>query len=255
MFTGVVAGMGFAREHDLHRMLPVGEDPDGPAEIAEEQRCAFVGGEAAGKTDGEDIRREHVVVEADVIGVMPELLLPQPLACKLNKLAPQCGAQRPEILVGDFFRFQGCMPELGVTQFVDPLRTERIRPELRCCRCCPAGRMHAVGDRADRDLADRCSRIEILPHFLAYAAVQHTDAVCCATHLEGEHGHTERLSLISGFDAAVIHQVFDGQADGCRKAPEVALHKPAVEAVMSGGHGSVRGEHAMLAHERLGIRQ
>ena len=51
----VVGGMGFPREDDLHGPFRVQEDPGEPFRIAEQQFGAFIGGEAAGKRDGQHL--------------------------------------------------------------------------------------------------------------------------------------------------------------------------------------------------------
>ena len=58
-WPGSVGGMRLAREDDLHRAVGVVEQPRQPLGIAEEQRRALVGGEAAGEADGQRVGVEQ----------------------------------------------------------------------------------------------------------------------------------------------------------------------------------------------------
>ncbi len=63
----LVGRMSLAGEDDLDRTIGVGEDRLEPRYVVEEQRRPLVGGEAAGKADGEPLGMHHVLDRAQVV--------------------------------------------------------------------------------------------------------------------------------------------------------------------------------------------
>ncbi len=55
LLTRPIGGVGFARQHDLHRAVAVAQDGGQALLVGEEQLGALVGGEATREADGQDI--------------------------------------------------------------------------------------------------------------------------------------------------------------------------------------------------------
>src|SRR5262249_17288305 len=68
LLAAVVARMGLAGEDDLHRAVLVVDDGGQALQVAKEQVAALVGGEAAGKADGQGFGIEHFVGAGDFGG-------------------------------------------------------------------------------------------------------------------------------------------------------------------------------------------
>ena len=126
----VVARMRLAGENELHRPLLVAREAHDVFELLENQRRAFVGGEAARETDGQRVGIEQLI-EGDEIALREALVLEQQAAAgEFDQFAAQLVAQRPEFLVADEIRVGHFLPEL---RRVDPAQSGPIVPK-RCRR-------------------------------------------------------------------------------------------------------------------------
>ena len=110
-------------------------------------------------------------------------------------------------------------------------------------RADPGGRVHAVGDRRDRDLGLVEGRPQAVEHAAADLAVQQGDAVGALGETEAHHGHVEHAAV-----AALVVLGAEAQDSVGRHArhralrAEVLLDQVAREAVDARGNGRVRGE-------------
>ena len=112
-FAVVVARMRLAGENELDGPLLVVDQFHDVFELLENQRRAFVGGEAAGEADGQRVGIQQLV-EADEIALRDALALEQQTAAgEFDQFAAQFVAQRPEFLVGDKVGVGHLFPELG----------------------------------------------------------------------------------------------------------------------------------------------
>ena len=110
----------------------------------------------------------------------------------------------------------------------------------------PALDMHAVGDVADGNFLFHAPRPEVRPHPPRNMAVQIAHGVRAARELESQHGHAERFVVVLRLDAADAHQLVERDAQLVAQRSEMLFDQVLVEAVVSGGHGRVRGEDRML---------
>ena len=67
----------------------LGERPDRPFKIAEEQRRTLVRRKPRRETDGQRVGREDVVEKTDIVGIEPEMLLAKAFSGELDKLPPE----------------------------------------------------------------------------------------------------------------------------------------------------------------------
>ena len=132
----VVARMRLAGENELDGPLLVVREFHDVFELLENQRRAFVGGEAAREADGQRVGIQQMV-EADEIALRDALRLEQqPAAGELDQFAAQLVAQRPEFLVGNKFRVGHLFPEFGGVDRRRPVGAEFFAADrARYCRC------------------------------------------------------------------------------------------------------------------------
>ncbi len=106
--------------------------------------------------------------------------------------------------------------------------------------------MHAVGDVPDGNFFLDPPGPEVGPHPPRDVAVQVAHGVGPPRQLQPQHGHAECLVLVLRLDPAEAHQLFGGDAQFVAQRAEVLLDQVAVEAIVSGGDGRVRGEDRPL---------
>ena len=89
-------------------------------------------------------------------------------------------------------------------------------------------------------------RPEVRPHPPRDVAVEVAHGVGPAGKLQRQDGHAERLVLVLRLDPAQAHQLLEGDAQLVAQRAKVLLDQRAVEAVVSGGDGRVRGEDGAM---------
>ena len=114
-FAFVVARMRLAGENKLDRPLLVVREFHDVFKLLENQRRAFVSGEAAREADGQRVGIQQMV-EADEIALRRALVLKQQTAAReFNQFAAQFVTQRPEFLVGNKCRVGHFFPEFAAS--------------------------------------------------------------------------------------------------------------------------------------------
>src|SRR5665213_3266717 len=112
-FAFVIARVRFAGENKLKGALFVAREFDDVFELLENERRAFVSGEAAREADGQRVEVQETV-EADIIaGGGALVLLEQAASRKFDEFAAQFVAQGPQFLVGNKFRVGHFFPKFG----------------------------------------------------------------------------------------------------------------------------------------------
>ena len=80
-----------------------------------------------------------------------------------------------------------------------------------------------------------------------------TDGVGPARKFQPQHGHAEAFAFVVRLDAAQAHQLLERNAQLIAQWAEVLFDQPAVEAIVPGRHGRMRGEDRVLGHFAQGI--
>ena len=103
LLAGPVGGVGLAGDHDLHRTSRRRQDSGKPLLVAEQQRGALVGGEAAREADGQRFGVEHAAHLAQRIGrlAVPGELPRQASLQEADHLALLLLMGAPQLLVVD----------------------------------------------------------------------------------------------------------------------------------------------------------
>ena len=144
------------------------------------------------------------------------------------------------------------LPHVGLAHAVHPVGREIAVVELLHLPGQPALNVHAVGDVSDGDFLFHPPRPEVRPHPPRHVPVQAAHGVGAARELQSQHGHAESLVFVLRLDAAQAHQLFGGDSQLVAQRPKVLFDQVAIEAVVAGGHGRVRGEDGVLRHVAQG---
>ena len=190
-----VLGMGFPRDHQLHRPGGVAQDALEPSQVPENQRGPFVSGEAAREPDGQRFRIQNLLQAPDfgrrcIAGhragdhAFPHERHHAPFSAAVR--LPQFRVRNVGDLLPDF--------RLGVP--FAPIRLQVLVVERGEIAIDPGGKMHAVGDGGDGDFPDREFGPQSFPHVLRNDPVQAADRVPVGGSLDGRDGHGKRFLLI-----------------------------------------------------------
>ena len=242
LLAAVVARMGFAGEDDLHRAVLVVEDRRQTFEVAEDQGAALVGGETAGKTDGQRFGIEHLVGAGDLRrrGAAALQLHMQPVAGEDNQPFASAFVGAPQLRVRDVVDLA---PDAVIGRLVRPTDVAKIavvkRGEIGRH---PAAGVHAIGDRSDRDFRFGQVGPNRLPHVARHLAMQLADAVGDVRQANGQHGHAERLVHVARVLPAQAEEVVPVDLELRQIAGEVVLDELRGEHVIARRHRRVRGE-------------
>ena len=167
--------MRFAGEDELHRPRLVVEQTLQAFLIAEEQRAAFVGREAARESDRQNFRIENAIDAADRFRRFAGAFArhADALPHKLDQAQFQFLVRLPKLRVGNI---DHAAPEIRVGQMLLPIAQILLveRGELRRH---PGLGVNAIGDAGDRNFVPRHAGPDILPKRPADFAVQLAHAV------------------------------------------------------------------------------
>ena len=133
-----------------------------------------------------------------------------------------------------------------VGQVLAPVGADVLRVEVLHGGRQPGPDVDAVGDVANWHLVLAVVRPEDLPRLSGDAAVQRGDAVRVARHLERQHRHAERLTVIVGADAPEAEEVRLREPQRASQRLEVVVDQLGREAVVARVDRRVRGEHRVL---------
>ena len=140
------------------------------------------------------------------------------------------------------------LPHVGLAHAAHPVGGEVAVVELLHLPGQPALDVDAVGDVSDGDFLFDAPRPEMGPHAPGDVAVQVAHGVGPARKLQAQHGHAEGFVLVLRLDAPQAHQLLGRDAQLVAQRAKVLFDQVAVEAVVAGGHGRVRGEDGVLGH-------
>ncbi len=164
----LVGRVRLARDDELDGPLRVQQQLLEPLGVAQHEREPLVRRHPAGETDRQDVGVEHVLRPGQFrLGrpaLQPRQL--QPPARVLDEPAAQDAAGAPDLLVGD-------LPDLLEPQaLAGQFGTDVLLAHREHLGRHPRRRVHAVGDRGDRDLGGVETRPEAVEHAAADGAVQ-----------------------------------------------------------------------------------
>src|SRR5688500_4968224 len=176
MLPVLVGGMRLAGKDQLDGPPLIEKDFPNAIHVLEDQRSAFVSGEAARKSDRQSFRIEERSHRDNLprVDVIQRPAAARPLARKCQKLTLELLVHIPEFLVRNVLY---AIPEGDFVVVVHPIGSKMPIEHLSYLRRDPSRRMHAVGDMCNRNVVFSNLRINILPHAAGDAAMQFTDAV------------------------------------------------------------------------------
>ena len=161
---------------NLDGPLGIVDDATETVNVAENERGAFVGGETAGKAEGECVGVEHACELRHLHGAFTQacMLLDQAATRVRDECLFALQVDAPEFLVG---YFSDIVPHGGFVNVVFPIIAEIAFEERVHLRRNPRRSMHAIGDRFYRHLVHVNTRPQELPHAARDIAMQFADTV------------------------------------------------------------------------------
>ncbi len=250
LLAAVVGRVRLAGDDELHRALGVEQEAAQPLRVAQHQRQALVRRDAPREADGEHVGVEDGVRPAE-LGAGGTALQPrraQPAAHLVHQPLAQHPSRRPHVGGGD-----GGDP-LPALRLLGDLPADDALAQGEDLALHPGRRVHAVGDRRDRDLGLVEARPQPAEHAARDRAVQLRDAVAALRHAQPHVRHVEDRRVVLG---AELEHPLDRHV-GHRLRPlgagaEVAGDEVAREAVDAGRHRCVGGEDGAGAHRLAGL--
>ena len=237
----------FACEHELDRHRRVVDERGEGIDVAEHQRGALVGGEAAGEADGQGIEAQGPAHRGDDFRRLAAALrlLGGAAAHGVDELHLQRLVRFPQLAIVDGV---DAIPERGVAGARGPVGTEVAVVDLAHLRREPGRHVDAVGDVADRHAVFAAIGIQGAPHRARHFAVQRGDGVGAVAGPEREDGHAEVLVGVRHVHAAETQEAFTVEAERFAKRPEVLLDESRREPVVPGRNRRMRGEDHLRRH-------
>ena len=243
----IIGRMRLAGEDQLYGTLGIVQEPLEPLLIMEDEGGALVGCKAAGESQGQRLRVEHVIKlrELPVTFSMPQLLPLQACAQESNQLLFAGVMGRSNFLVGSRLYH---LPYVRVVDFCQPVLAEIAIIEGAHFRGQPRSRMHTIGDVFYRDLIFRCTRPQMFPHAPRYLPVQSAHAVVVSAQAKSQDGHAELgapLVLVAG----QVQEAFAVDAHLTPVLPEKLVDQLKREGVMACGHWRMGREDIAGSHD------
>ena len=232
---------------DLDGPFGIGENAREAVGIVQQERGAFVLGEAPGEAERQGFRIENALRFIDAIraGAGDRELACQPLARPEHEALAVAIAHPPQLGRRDLLH-----PLDDVRRNALPLLAQLgVRPQLVGGRRVPRWNVDAVGDVPDRNFLDRAARKEIREQFAAHLAVQPTHAVDAGRPANREVRHVERFGIVVRLHAAQAEDLADAYVHlGCERR-EVTDDVAGIEPVEGCGDRRVGGEHGARARD------
>ena len=235
--------MRLAGKDELHRTLGIVHHRSQLFDVGQNQVSPLVGGEAAGKSDGQRVRTEHAAQPLQHFGrlVAALRLLDHPVAHKIQQPRFQVEMGFPEFAV---VHVLDAFPDCGIGAVLLPARSQMAVVKAEHLRRQPGRNVHAVGDVPDGNFVLGLAGIKAGPH--VRATLRHASAETALARRESFRPSTvmQKSSLrIAGILASQLHQLLVGDAQRVAQRAQMLFHQFGVEAVVAGGHRSVRGEN------------
>ncbi len=176
VFAFVVIGMGFSGKHQLDRVFGMGDQPDEPFGILEQQTGPFVGRKPPGKTDGQNpvIQGACHFIQQGSGRIAPFILGRQQLAAFSDQVGPVQFVHMPQVDVVDVVNTGNqCRLRLPLNPVGSQIAFQQ--------RVFVAGNIgidvHAVGDMGDGNFLSLVPGPQSLPHLPGHLPVKPADPV------------------------------------------------------------------------------
>src|SRR5882672_3499287 len=162
-FARLVVGMGLTSKDELHRAFGIVHHGGEALEIGEDQVGALVGGEAAGKSDGQRVWTEHLAESRQNLARFEAALglFDGAAADELEKLGLQAEMCLPEFAVVDVLN---ALPNFGVAAVLVPVGAEVAVVEPEHLRGQPGWNVNSIGDVSDGNFVFGLAGTKTGPH-------------------------------------------------------------------------------------------
>src|SRR5579885_339099 len=178
-FARLVGGMRLPGADNLHRASGIAHNLLQAWQVTKDQRCPFIGCEAARKADNQRLGTEHLLKLGHLQRALAQaqMVSAQPFARVVDQRIFALHVDAPELGVGYLAEV---FPRLRLIDMLGPILAQIVSEKLIHLRADPGGGVDAVSDRIDRHLVNVHPRPEKLPHLPRDIAVQRADAIVMA---------------------------------------------------------------------------
>ena len=238
--AGAVVGVGLARQNDLERPVPVGQQRQQSFRVFQQQIRPLVLRKPAceAKCQGFVIKQQATGSGPVVGRVLFAVLARQALAQVMNESGALSQSHGPKLLVGDL-RQRGVL----LQRSTPPVLTTGPRPDIVRLRGVPARGMNAIGNVINRHVFRWPARKARLQNGLRHLAVNPADPIDATTEVQGEPRHIQAVAIAAqAIGSAEGQQPLGGQAVSVQPGLEVELDELLREPVKSGRDGGVGGK-------------
>src|SRR5208282_3718685 len=204
--AGLILGMRFARENQLHWTFLIREDADQTFGIMKEQVGTLISCEPARETNHQRLRIENGFGLGNFLSrrSLLDTLSRKALARILDKRLARFRTQFPELFVAYIVK------ALDILQRSAPaILAALLSPEfVRVCRI-PGRYVNAVRYRANRHFELWPSRKETLENLPAHSAMELAYSIDTTAPPQSEICHVERLGTVERAFSSQGHQLFE----------------------------------------------
>ena len=250
--SGAVCRVRLAGKHELHGALGIVHYGVEPVEVAENKRCALVGGETAGETYSQHVGTESLA-DLDYLGgrvMAAQGRVGDTFGDGFNQLVLEKLAHVPYFVVAHLIdAVEAALVVMAGTEF----GTEDLVMDGLPVASRPGGIVYTVGHVAYVKLFGQVALVHILEYLLAHLAVEHGHAVHVLAHIGGQYAHAELLVAVVRVNLAKRQQGVPVYAETARIVAQILGQQAFVEGIVSCGHGGMRGEQATGADELQGL--
>ena len=239
--------MRLAGKNELHRTLGIVHHGGQLFDVGQNQIGPLVGGEAAGKADGQRVRTEDPAQPLQHFRRLVAALglLDRAVADKIQQPGLQVEMGFPEFAI---VHVLNSLPDRRVGVVLLPARPQMAVVKTEHLRRQPGRNVHAVGDVPDGNLVFGLARIEPGPHMPGHLAMQRGDGIGAARQSQAQDGHAKVLILIAWVLPSQLHEFLLRDTQGFAHGAKMLLHQLGVKPVVAGGHGGVGGENRLAGN-------
>src|SRR5208282_2287248 len=192
---------------------------------------------AARKTDGERVGTEYAfqLLQHAARFLAPRRLLDGAAAHKFDEARLQVEMSLPEFAV---IHVVNAIPDFGFAAAKMPTSAEMAIVKAKHLRRQPGRDMNPVRNVSDGNRVLLFAGIKPGPHGARDFTVQRRNCIGAPREPQAEHGHAEAFVAFRVL-ASQRHETLTGKTEGLAHRSEVLFDQVGVEAIVTGGHGSV----------------
>ena len=201
----IVLRVGLPGNDDLYRVFRVVDDALQPIRVPKEHSSPLVGGEAAGKADGQGLRGQDFVcgLHFSSAGSPVLELFSQTTTGKADQIFPAPFVGPPQLCAGYLFYM---LPDTLIVRIFCPVWTQVAVKEPCHIPRDPGGNMDAIGYVVYRYIFHRVVVPDLLPNIPGDMAVEPAYPIGVGGESQSQGAHAKGLVFIPRLKAAITQQ-------------------------------------------------